>query len=375
MKGKKMQQHDLSKAVEISEGIHWVGTGTKTFLSRNAYLLCYQGSGKNNSLVIDPGPTVDLDVLIHKVTEVLGSISKVNAVFMNHQDPDVVGNAPYLARSNPNTLMLATEDTWRLVSLSGLDSTKFRAVERFKNMRIVMPTGHKIQFVPTPFCHFRGACMLYDLNSRILFSGDFLGGIAATQLFATRANWSGVKAFHQLYMPSNEAIRLAVSRIRELQPAPRMIAPQHGSIIQEEDIPYFLDQMENLQVGLDIITTFDKIMPQMIAGLNEIIATVKKTIGEESVTKTMKLFHADGSYPAIFILNSKENITEIKGEPMESIESLIRMFFRNCDERQKSILKSIILRILISRDLPTFDTLLAEEYPPEVELFEDQTNL
>jgi len=369
-----MGQHDLSKAVEISDGIHWVGTGTKTFLSRNAYLLCYKGSGKSNSLVVDPGPTVDLDILIHKISDVLGSISKVNAVFMNHQDPDVVGNAPFLAKSNPNTLMLATEDTWRLVSLSGLDSTKFRAVERFKNLRIVMPTGHKIQFVPTPFCHFRGACMLYDLNSRILFSGDFLGGIAATQLFATRANWSGVKAFHQLYMPSNEAIRLAVSRIRALQPPPLMIAPQHGSIIREEDIPFFLDQMENLQVGLDIITTFDKIMPQMIEGLNEIIDTVKNTIGQENVTKTMKMFHADGSYPAIFALTKDEKITEIKGEPMESIESLIRMFFRNCNEQQKSILKIIILKILILRNLPTFDTLLAEEYPLEVELFEDSAS-
>ena len=369
-----MQQHDLSKAVEISNDIYWVGNGTKTFLSRNSYLLCYNGSGKRNSPVIDPGPTVDLDVLIHKVSEVLGSISKVNAVFLNHQDPDVVGNAPYLGRSNPNTLMLATEDTWRLVSLSGLDSTKFRAVERFKNMRIVMPTGHKIQFIPTPFCHFRGACMLYDLESRILFSGDFMGGIAATDLFATRANWAGVKAFHQLYMPSNEAIRLAVRRIRELQPAPLMIAPQHGSIIQTDDIPFFLDQMEKLRVGLDIITTFDEIMPQLIAGLNEIITTVRSTIGEENVNNTMKMFHADGSYPAIFALSSEGKITEIKGDPIESIESLIRMFFRNCDENQKSVLKAIILRILIHRNLPTFDTLLAEEYPPEVVLFEDASS-
>jgi len=369
-----MQQLDLSKAVEISKGIHWVGTGTKTFLSRNSYLLCYNGGGKSNSILIDPGPAVDLVVLIQKVSEVLGSVSKVNAVFMNHQDPDVVGNAPYIARLNPNTLMLATEDTWRLVSLSGLDSTKFRAVERFKNQRVVLPTGHRIQFVPTPFCHFRGACMLYDLESRILFSGDFMGGIAATQLYATRANWSGVKAFHQLYMPSNDAIRLAVRRIRELQPAPLMIAPQHGSIIQEADIPFFLDQMENLKVGLDIITTFDTLMPQMIAGLNEIIEKVRTNIGAENVTKTMRMFHADGSYPAIFALSKEGKITEIKGDPMESIESLLRMFFRNCSEHQKSYLKSVILRILIMRNLPTFDTLLAEECPVDIELFEDTSS-
>jgi flavorubredoxin len=368
-----MQEIDLSKAVKISDDIYWVGTGTQNFLSRNSYLRSYNSADKKNAMIIDPGPVVDLDVLINKVSSVIGSVSQVNMVFMNHQDPDVVGNAPYLARSNPNTLMLATEDTWRLVCLSGLDSTKFRAVERFKNMRIALPTGHKIQFVPTPFCHFRGACMLYDLESRILFSGDFLGGIACTQLYATRANWHGVKAFHQLYMPSNDAIRLAVKRIRDLQPPPLMIAPQHGSIIRTEDIPFFLEQMENLPVGLDIISTFENMMPQLIDGLNEIVASVKNTIGENSVRNTMKMFHADGSYPAIFSLTSEEKISEIKGDPIESIEALIRMFFRNCDESQKSVLKSIILKILIMRDLPTFDSLLAQECSLEVEFLEDDT--
>lgn len=154
-----------------------------------------------------------------------------------------------------------------------------------------------------------------------------------------------------------------------------MIAPQHGSIIKTEDIPFFLEQMENLSVGLDIITTFEDTMPQLIDGLNEIVSTVQETIGEENVRRTMKMFHADGSYPAIFALTSEEKITEIKGDPIESIEALIRMFFRNCDDSQKIILKSIILRILIARDLPTFDTLLAQEFAPEVEFFEDDSDM
>src|ERR1035437_11084025 len=108
-----MKEINLSDAVEISDGIYWVGTGTKNFLSRNTYLRCFNGSGKKSAMIIDPGPTVDLEVLIRKVGSVIGSISKVNVVFMNHQDPHVVGNAPFLARSNPNTLMLATEDTCR----------------------------------------------------------------------------------------------------------------------------------------------------------------------------------------------------------------------------------------------------------------------
>jgi len=59
---------------------------------------------------------------------------------------------------------------------------------------------------------------------------------------------------------------------------------------------------------------------------------------------------------------------------MESIESLIRMFFRNCSEHQKSFLKAVILKILVVRNLPTFDTLLAEECPIDIELFEDSSS-
>ena len=42
-----------------------------------------------------------------------------------------------------------------------------------------VPTGHRLIPVPTPYCHFRGAVMLYDPETRVLFSGDLLGGITA----------------------------------------------------------------------------------------------------------------------------------------------------------------------------------------------------
>ena len=58
---------------------------------------------------------------------------------------------------------------------------------------------------------------------------------------------------------------------------------------------------------------------------------------------------------------------------MEAIEALIKLFFRNCDDRQKSLLKALVLKILIANNLPTFDTLLDSEYPEEVELFEDDS--
>jgi flavorubredoxin len=366
-----MGQPDLNESVEISDGIHWVGTGSKSFLSRNSYLRSFQGSGKEINLLIDPGPPVDLDVISQKVAGVIGGINKLNMMFINHQDPDVVGNVAMISRMNPQAYLLATEDTWRLVSLFGLKPHIFKSVERFSNFRVAFPTGHRLQFIPTPFCHFRGACMLYDLESRILFSGDFLGGIAATGLFASEANWSGIKAFHQLYMPSNDAMKLAVERIRALNPAPLMIAPQHGGILQGALIDDFLSRIEELPVGLDILTTIKGKLPVLLEAINEILTTCRQTVGEDHVAKVMTAFQMDGSYPALLALSKDNRVLEIKGEPLEVMEAVVKLIFRGLDDRQKGIITTRIFRILIERNLPPFDSLIEQEAGIEVEFLDD----
>jgi len=197
-------QNNLDEAIEISAGVYWVGAGTKTFLSRNSFLRIFEGNKTSGSLLIDPGPTSDFISLSRKVSSVLpGGLLNINLAFINHQDPDVVGVLPKMYAMNRRLNIIATEDTWRLVSLNGLSSVRFRSIDQVQDQRLVLPTGHKLQFIPTPYCHFRGASMIYDLESRILFTGDFLGGVEASGLIATEENWAGVKAFHQIYMPSN----------------------------------------------------------------------------------------------------------------------------------------------------------------------------
>jgi flavorubredoxin len=366
---------NFDDAVEISPNIFWVGSGTKSFLNRNSYLRIFKGSGNAANMLIDPGPTSDLDDLINKTTKVLGNIARINLIFINHQDPDVIGNVPYLTRLNPRTVVMASEDTWRLVSLNCSPKTAFKPVERFNNFRVALNTSpsHRMQFIPTPFCHFRGACMVYDLESRILFSGDFMGGIAAVGLEATESNWAGIKAFHQLYMPSNEAIRLAVQRIRKLDPPPLMIAPQHGGIIRGELIDEFLDRMETLQVGLDIITSLDSKLPLLTSALNEIIQTFKTVCGSDVTSQVLRYFQPDGSYPALFAMSGDGNVTDIKGEPVEVVESLIRVFFKHTSDTKQNIMKAKIVRIMLDRNLPPFDLLLAQdESPPEAMFAEMQ---
>ena len=233
-----MQNFDMDKPVEIEKDIYWVGSSEEALLRRNIYLRVYRVNDKTFSMIIDPGPECDLDILTKKAAAIIGNLSKVKLIFINHQDPDVVPNAKHIQKLNPKVLTLMTEDTWRLVQFYGLKQENFRAVEKFRDMKANLRTNsgvHRnyiLQFIPTPFCHFRGACMFYDVNTRILFSGDFLGGISTSELYAEEPHWEGVKAFHQLYFPSREALRYALAQIRALEPQPLMMAPQHGGMLK-----------------------------------------------------------------------------------------------------------------------------------------------
>ena len=333
-------QNNQDEAIEISAGVYWVGAGTKTFLSRNSFLRIFEGNKTSGSLLIDPGPTSDFISLSRKVSSVLpGGLLNINLAFINHQDPDVVGVLPKMYAMNRRLNIIATEDTWRLVSLNGLSSVRFRSIDQVQDQRLVLPTGHKLQFIPTPYCHFRGASMIYDLESRILFTGDFLGGVEASGLIATEENWAGVKAFHQIYMPSNEAIKLAVKKIRALEPAPLALAPQHGGLIKGDLIEFFLDKISELPVGLDIVTSVTDRLPAMIAGLNEVLGAVKETMGEYKVEKILKLFKPEGEYPSLITLGRDGLVKDIKGDPFEAINALLNAFMDSATEQQQKLLR------------------------------------
>jgi flavorubredoxin len=61
-----------------------------------------------------------------------------------------------------------------------------------------------------------------------------------------------MKGFHQRYMGSNSIIRLWVKMVRQLDL--EMIVPQHGTaFVGKEQVNQFLDWIENLQCGIDLM--------------------------------------------------------------------------------------------------------------------------
>ncbi len=64
-----------------------------------------------------------------------------------------------------------------------------------------------------------------------------------------------MKGFHQRYMCSNKVIRLWVNMVRQMDLD--MIVPQHGTaFVGKEMINQFLDWIENLECGVDLMNEY-----------------------------------------------------------------------------------------------------------------------
>jgi serine/threonine-protein kinase len=315
--------HLDGEVVEIAPDVFWVGRREGVFLERNIYLRVYRGNGMQINVLIDPGPPKDLATVAAKVKPIIGPLEKIDIIFLNHQDPDVAANASVVQELNPQAHVICSEDTWRLVHFYGLRPKSYSATEHFRGMRTTLSTGHLVLFVPSPYCHFRGAVMYYDQSSRVLFSGDLFGGLSSTlELVAGDDSLAGVEIFHQLYMPSQRALRRAVMRVRELDPPPLAIAPQHGGIFGGPQMEAVLSRVENLVVGADLLDSVGD-EGQYVAAINEVVGRLIELAGAERVAEELRCFSADGTFPNLFVFEGEHTISEIKIDPRAAIRALL----------------------------------------------------
>lgn len=303
---------DPLSPVEIAPGTFWVGKrDPKSIFHSNPYLRVFDGVDTLTqqpiqfNILIDPGSSSDVAVVSGKVAAVIGNVSRLSAIFINHQDPDVGSSAPMLtARHAPRASVLCSEDTWRLIVHTGLSRDRFVATDRYAN-GIKLPTLHTIIPVPSPFCHFRGAVMMYDPQTRVLFSGDLFGGLTpegVEGIEADLSDWAGMRAFHQLYMPATAALARAVKAIRKLDPPVEVIAPQHGRIIRGPLIAEYLDRIEKLPVGLDILDddedsllAWNHVLQRVLILAREILGPVAEAhIAEDAVLADTLRFEPGG---------------------------------------------------------------------------------
>lgn len=294
-------------------------------LHRNIYLKRFVGAdGSRVNMIMDPGTKLDTFMLTTALKKLIGGTQNINLIFLSHQDPDVASNTHVILANAPGAIIVTSVDTFRLVRMYGIPEKNFFLAENAKTEILeILKTKNKVQFVPAYFCHFKGAMMFYDYESRILFSGDFLGGINTRQgegIYANEESFRGVSLFHQIYMPANKAITDTVGRISMLNPSPRIIAPQHGDVIRGHFVSSFLERISNLDVGMDISQEEDPQKDITVLVLNTFLGSLKET-RPDVYSKLISKMVNTGDFTTIFIL-SNDVIVELKTTPEDALVHL-----------------------------------------------------
>lgn len=212
----------------------------------------------NQSALIDPGGALLYTPVSLAVSRYV-PLKQLSYILASHQDPDVIGSADrwmmytgaqivcsrlwgrFVPHSVPHYVDTGGQDRFILIPDEGME----------------LPLGStSLQCVPAHFLHSVGNFQFYDPVSRILFSGD-LGASMVDQCepVSSRAAFTAhlptMEGFHRRYMAGNRACRAWARRARAMDIA--QIVPQHGAPIVGEAIPVFIDWIEKLECGMDLI--------------------------------------------------------------------------------------------------------------------------
>jgi flavorubredoxin len=259
---------DYQSAVEIAPGVFWVGFyDAPSGLHCNPYLIV----DGDEAVVIDGGSRPDFATVMLKILETGVIPQQIKALIYQHYDPDLCGSAPNFEdsiRQKDLKIISASENMMFIrhyairspvVSLSKLE------------FQYEFSSGRKLQFIKTPYSHSGGSFITFDSQTGVLFTSDLFGSYGFNwELFFRLADEciecknlsqcprkrpncpvNDILNYHRNIMTSTRALRYSLEQIAKLPF--KILAPQHGSIIEDEGIiRYIFSRLISLEdVGID----------------------------------------------------------------------------------------------------------------------------
>lgn len=346
---------DLTKPIQIAEDTWWTGRrNPDTLLQTNVFLRQFKSGQKVINYLFNPGPISDFTVISQKIAKLIGDISNIHVYNLNQQDAYITQNIQFLRKANPKTICVTTEGNWRLLAAYDINEKNVKYVNKMKDWRVKLATKHEIIYISSPFCPARSTFLTYDLTTRVLYSGELFSGILNRENFKsfwmTNDHMDGLLAYHQLHMAANKAVRYTIQNIRQLDPAPIMIAPLYGNLIHGEQVEIVIEKLYNLQVGADLLYT--ETTPAQKAlyleAANDILAEAGSIFSHEKIVKKI----ADDDHLKHQCKIERNKIVMFLRPPERVLEQIITAIIINEPENLTNQLKSAALKAVVSRKLP-----------------------
>jgi flavorubredoxin len=221
-------------------------------VSSNQFLVLNGDSG----VIIDPGGNMAFNELYLGVGRHL-SPQKITAILASHADPDIIASLDRWMSSTNAPLYISK--LWERFAPHFCKPGKTaQRVRPIPDVGMHIPVGNSTLIaLPAHFLHAEGNFHFYDPISKILFSGDlgasFMGEPGnGTMVSDLRPHIASMEAFHRRYMVSQKILKLWARMVSPLEI--RMIVPQHGLPIVGAAVQQFIDWVQDLECGVDLMT-------------------------------------------------------------------------------------------------------------------------
>ncbi|MEI6746242.1 MAG: MBL fold metallo-hydrolase [Methylococcaceae bacterium] len=241
------------KMTKIYEGAHqWVMFGRDenkpdNIIDSNQYIV----RTANKCLLLEPGGT---ELFAPMMAAVLhhAPVDQITDLFASHQDPDVISSLGLWDQALSNAKLHAPALWEGYIRNFGCESIEYVPIP--DNGETIKIESVELQIIPAHYLHSPCNFHVYDPQAKILMCGSVGSAFepANAPVFVERfdVHVEKMRAYHQRMMPSNQAKRAWIDRVRNLDID--ILAPQHGRMFKGDDVKRFLDWFDSLQVGTGV---------------------------------------------------------------------------------------------------------------------------
>jgi len=211
---------------------------------------------RDTGAIIDPGGNMAYNELYLGMTRYFAP-QRLAAIVASHADPDIIASLDRWMTATTAPLYISR--VWERFAphfcKPGKTAQRVHPIPD-AGMRIPIGDSHLIA-LPAHFLHAEGNFQFYDPISKILFSGDLGASFSpqhqAGQMITSLApHLSSMEGFHRRYMVSNKVLRLWARMVKGLDIS--MMVPQHGLPLKGSAVGEFIDWVQDLECGIDLVT-------------------------------------------------------------------------------------------------------------------------